>query len=99
MTHRAPHRTLCLVAYDIREDTRRARALRAVKAFGLDGQKSVHECALSQSERRELSLRLSGLIDPDTDRIMVLPLDPRSTIVTLGGQTRAPLAPRVLVIA
>ena len=92
------HRTLCLVAYDICRPARRARALRAVKAFGLDGQKSVHECALSRAERRELADRLTAVIDTATDKLMILPLDARSPIARLGRPDRPARAPKILVI-
>lgn len=91
-------RTLCLVAYDIQQARRRARALRAVKAFGLDGQKSVHECALSDTERRELAGRLQDVVDPATDRLMILPLDPRGRIRGLGAPDRLARPASVLVI-
>lgn len=90
-------RTLCIVAYDIRSNRLRARALRAVKAFGLDGQKSVHECALSKRERAELSARLRDCIDPDTDKLMILPLDPRSRIRAITACKPATPPPLILI--
>lgn len=78
-----PRRRLTLVAYDIACAKRRAKALRAVRAFGLDGQKSAHECALSEGERAELEGRLRRLIDDNTDRLMITALDPRTKIRAL----------------
>ena len=90
-------RTLCIVAYDICSDRLRARALRAVKAFGLDGQKSVHECALSKRERAESSGRLQECLDPEADKLMILPLDPRSRIRALKSNTPATPPPLILI--
>lgn len=78
-----PERTLTLIAYDITAQQRRAKALKAVRAFGLDGQKSVHECALTRTERRELHARLQRIIDPETDRLLIIRLDPRGSIRAL----------------
>lgn len=80
---RMPDRDLVLLAYDIVDDRRRARALDAVRGFGIDGQLSVHECRLSPGERRELWQRLVGLAR-DEDRLLLLILDPRARIETLG---------------
>lgn len=73
-----------LLAYDVTSDRRRARVLKAVKAHGIGGQKSAHECWLSKVERRELMRRLRGLTDPAQDRLVLLRLDPRSDVRQLG---------------
>lgn len=79
-----------LLAYDVASDRRRARVLKAVKAHGIGGQKSAHECWLSRAERRELMRRLAALVDPAADRLLLLRLDPRSTARQLGtGDTLA----------
>ena len=83
-------RKLHLLAYDITEDSRRARALKACKAHGVGGQKSVHECLLSKRERRDLENALKRAMDKDSDRLLVLGMDPRSDIHGLG---RAELPP------
>ena len=77
-------RRLFLIAYDVTCHRRRARALRTVRAFGLGGQKSAHECALTGRERRELLNDLARVLDGKVDRLLVLRLDPRSRIDTLG---------------
>jgi CRISPR-associated protein Cas2 len=77
-------RKLHLLAYDITEDSRRARALKACKAHGVGGQKSVHECLLSKRERRDLENALKRAMDKDSDRLLVLGMDPRSEIHGLG---------------
>lgn len=86
-----PRRDLVLIAYDISCDRRRTRALDAVRGFGIDAQLSVHECCFTPGERREIWGRLTALAGED-DRLLMLLLDPRSRIETLGTP-RAPLDP------
>jgi CRISPR-associated protein Cas2 len=73
-----------LLAYDVTADRRRAAVLKAVKAHGLGGQESAHECWLSKAERRELMRLLKRLIDPAEDRLLLLRIDPRSDVRQLG---------------
>ena len=73
-----------LLAYDVTSDRRRARILKAVKAHGIGGQKSAHECWLSGAERRELMRRLKALAHPQEDRLLLLHLDPRGAARQLG---------------
>lgn len=77
-------RTLHIIAYDIASDARRARALKACKAYGIGGQKSVHECFLSRRERRDLEAALKRIMDRKTDRLLVIRMDPRTVIHALG---------------
>ncbi len=77
-------RPLFLVAYDIRSPRRLRRVLHAVKAYSTGGQKSVHECFLSASEKAALGRRLAMLIDPDTDSVLLIRPDPRGRTRTLG---------------
>jgi CRISPR-associated protein Cas2 len=86
-------RKLYVLGYDITEDNRRARALKACKGHGLGGQKSVHECLLTKREQRELEARLRRTIDQGGDRLMVLKLDPRAKIHTLGKAEEPPDPP------
>jgi CRISPR-associated protein Cas2 len=92
-----PHRDLYLLAYDIVRDSRRARALEAVKAFGIGGQKSAHECMLSPGERNELWTRLAAIADIREDRLLLLRLDPRSE-PTLIGRATPPVQPAMAYI-
>jgi CRISPR-associated endonuclease Cas2 len=66
-----PARDLVLVAYDISSDRRRARALAAVRGFGVDAQLSVHECRFTAGERREMWERLTAIADAG-DRLLLL---------------------------
>ena len=86
-----PRRDLVLLAYDITCNLRRARALKAVRGFGIDAQLSVHECCFTPGERREMWRRLTALAG-ENDRFLLLLLDPRARIETLGTP-RTPLEP------
>ncbi|SFF47428.1 CRISPR-associated protein Cas2 [Fontimonas thermophila] len=77
-------RQLFLVAYDVRDPERLHRVLQCVGAYSLGGQKSVHECPLSQAERKALIADSTVLLDPAEDRMLLMHLDPRARVFTLG---------------
>ncbi len=77
-------RTLFLVLYDIANDRRLARALRAVREHATGGQKSVHECFLDHSELTELRQALRAIIAPGEDSLLFIRLDPRMKTRGLG---------------
>ena len=77
-------RTLYLVAYDISDPRRLARALKIVRAYATGGQKSVHECWLQPGELLALKRELDGAIDHREDSVLFVRLDPRMRPRTLG---------------
>ena len=79
-----PQRDLHLAAYDISEPRRLSAALKLARAYATGGQRSVHELFLTPAERQKLVEDMSVLIDMDTDRFLLLKLDPRSRVHTLG---------------
>ncbi|MBP6719559.1 MAG: CRISPR-associated endonuclease Cas2 [Rhodoferax sp.] len=79
-----PHRDLYLGAYDISEPRRLTAALQLTRAYATGGQKSVHELYLTVAERTALIEDMSILMDLATDRFLLLRLDPRSRVHTLG---------------
>ncbi|MBH2009311.1 hypothetical protein [Polaromonas sp.] len=79
-----PQRDLYLAAYDISEPRRLSAALRLTRAYATGGQRSVHELFLTPAERQALVEDMIMLIDLDTDRFLLLRLDPRSRVHTLG---------------
>lgn len=79
-----PHRDLYLAAYDISEPRRLTAALKLTRAYATGGQKSVHELYLTVAERTALVEDMSVLMDLATDRFLLLRLDPRSRVHTLG---------------
>jgi CRISPR-associated protein Cas2 len=79
-----PKRALHLIAYDIADSRRRSRALGACKAHGIGGQKSVHECLLSQRERSDIGKALRRIMASETDRLLILRMAPQAEIHGLG---------------
>lgn len=77
-------RQLHLVAYDIADARRLDAVMMCVRAHATGGQKSVYECFLTPAERGQLLADLALLIDEETDRLLLLHLDPRPKVVTLG---------------
>lgn len=77
-------RHLFLIGYDIRSPRRRRQALKAVKGHAIGGQKSMYECWLTSGEMQAAMHSLRHLIDPATDRVIFVRLDPRATMHMLG---------------
>jgi CRISPR-associated protein Cas2 len=77
-------RHLLLVGYDISSARRRRRALKAVKGHAIGGQKSLYECWLTSGELQQAMQALRQLIDPTTDRVVFVRLDPRAAMHMLG---------------
>jgi len=80
MTRRALH----IAAYDVSDDGRLREALKLLKGFASGRQKSVFECFLTEGEKRELLAGVKAVLDPDEDRFVLLRLDPRGKVRTLG---------------
>ena len=85
-------RQLYLVAYDITEPSRRAKALKICKGHGLGGQKSVHECWLTDKEQVELKASFELFIDKQTDRFAMIRFAPQTKMHVLG-RAKAPAIP------
>lgn len=79
-----PERQLHLAAYDISEPRRLTAALKLTRAYATGGQKSVHELYLTAAERCALVEDMSVLMNLESDRFLLLRLDPRSRVHTLG---------------
>lgn len=79
-----PHRLLHLACYDVSEPRRLTAALALTRRYATGGQKSVHELWLTQAERDALVRDMRALLDLATDRFLLLQLDPRSRVHTLG---------------
>ncbi|HWP84880.1 MAG TPA: CRISPR-associated endonuclease Cas2 [Terriglobia bacterium] len=78
------NRDLYIAAYDIASARRLRMALKLVKGYATGGQKSAYECFLTPSERRCLLRELRAVIEAGEDRILLIRLDPRSRVYTLG---------------
>lgn len=77
-------RALYLAAYDISDPRRLRAALYVAKNYSTGGQKSVFECFLTEAEREQFLKEILDCIDPVEDRFLLLRLDARSTVITLG---------------
>lgn len=86
------NRQLHIAAYDVRNPRRLRRALYILKDFTSGGQKSVFECYLSASERKELLSRVGDVLDTDADRFMVVPI-PAGALVHVMGVAVKPADP------
>lgn len=77
-------RRLYLACYDVAHAKRLKRALQLVRAFATGGQKSVHEVWLSSAEREQLLVKMQSLLKTPDDRFLLVRLDPRQRVHTLG---------------
>lgn len=83
-------RHLFLIGYDIRSHRLRRQALRQLKGHAVGGQKSLYECWMTVGELQQAMAALRRLIDPETDRVVFVRLDPRATVRTLGVAVAPP---------
>ncbi|MBM4200353.1 MAG: CRISPR-associated endonuclease Cas2 [Gammaproteobacteria bacterium] len=79
-----PARTLYIAAYDVSDDKRLRKALLVVRDYSTGGQKSVFECFLTRAEKQSLLEEIRAVLHPVDDRFLLLRLDPRCGIRTLG---------------
>ena len=77
-------RSLYLAAYDVADAGRLRAALDLVKGYSTGGQKSVHECFLTAAERARLMRDVAHALDATDDSFLLLRLDPRARVQTLG---------------
>jgi CRISPR-associated protein Cas2 len=77
-------RALYLAAYDVCDPRRLRAALELVKGYSTGGQKSVHECFLTAGERAKLLRDMAAVLEEDEDSFLLLRLDPRARVLTLG---------------
>lgn len=77
-------RDFYLAAYDIAAAARQNRARQRLRAYSSGGQKSVFECLLTPAEAAALVSEMAELLDAAADRFLLLHLDPRARLLTLG---------------
>lgn len=77
-------RALFLAAYDVADPRRLRVALDLVKGHATGGQKSAYECFLSEAEQTHLLHDMALVLDEDEDSFLLVGLDPRSRVYTLG---------------
>lgn len=79
-----PERRLFIAAYDISDAGRLRKALRVLKGYSTGGQRSVFECFLTPVERQRLCREIDAVIDPGGDSFILVPVDERIAVHTLG---------------
>lgn len=77
-------RNLFIAAYDITDPDRLRQGLEIVKGYATGGQKSAYECFLNLAERKQMLGDMREALDLSDDRFMLIRLDPRSRVHTLG---------------
>ncbi len=77
-------RKLYIAAYDISDDKRLRRALSIARDYATGGQKSVHECFLTDDEWQQLLQRMARVIDPEEDRFLLVRISQNAHTRTLG---------------
>jgi CRISPR-associated protein Cas2 len=92
------NRQMYLVAYDISDNRARNTALKLCRQYATGGQKSLHECWLSDRERAALISDLHQIINEHSDRITLVRLDARQSTFALGRGT-LPLDPAIIVVS
>lgn len=70
-------RALYLVCYDVSCNRTRRAVHKVLAGFRVSGQKSAFECLFTAGELQRVIGTVEELIDPDTDRVHVIRLDPR----------------------
>jgi CRISPR-associated protein Cas2 len=73
-----------LIAYDISDPKRLYRALKTLKRWRLDGQKSVHECLLTTDQASALKRELAATMNEHEDKLLMVWLDSQRPIEALG---------------
>ncbi len=70
-------RILSVASYDIADHRRLRAALWLARRHATGGQKSVHECWMSESERGQLLATYDQLVDTRCDRVLLARMDPQ----------------------
>jgi len=73
-----------LIAYDVSDPKRLYRTLKILKRWRLDGQKSVHECMMTPEQVAALKNELAYIMNEEEDKLLMVWLDKRRPIESLG---------------
>ncbi len=77
-------RALYLAAYDVADPRRLRLSLELIKGHATGGQKSAYECFLTEAEQARLLHDMALVLDEEEDSFLLIGLDPRSRVYTLG---------------
>lgn len=87
-----------VVAYDISDPGRWRRVFRLLKRTGVHRQLSVFICRLSARQRDALERRLIAMIDPGTDRLLVMEIVAGRAELALRPGWTEDLLPRLVIV-
>jgi CRISPR-associated protein Cas2 len=90
-----------VVTYDVSEPKRWRRVFKTMQGYGRWLQLSVFHCRLDGSRRVEMAMTLEGLINYETDHILILDLGPAEDVelaVESLGRTFVPIERRAVVV-
>jgi len=73
-----------IVAYDISSNKTRRLIYKILKVWRIDGQKSVHECRLTNRQAEELFVEINEPVDQDSDRLLMVWLAQNRKILIRG---------------
>ena len=93
-----PPRT-AIFAYDIHNNRIRRGSLRTLREWRLDGQLSVHECVLSETEANQLFADLNERLEPETDCLLFAWVQAHRPILARGKGRAAATHPGLLQVA
>ena len=77
------------MAYDIADQRRRTRVFRMLRDWRLGGQKSIHECLLSNRQAEDLFAQISLELDPESDKLLLAWLEGHRSVLLRGVATRS----------
>ena len=77
-------RLLYIVTYDVCDAKRLRKVFKLMRGYGDHLQYSVFRCELSDRERAELVSRVSDVIKPKEDQVLLFPLGPASGLHALN---------------
>lgn len=77
-------RALYLAAYDVADPKRLRLSLELIKGHATGGQKSAYECFLTEAEQNRLLQDMALVLEEEEDSFLLIGLDPRSRVYTLG---------------
>ncbi|HJU39827.1 MAG TPA: CRISPR-associated endonuclease Cas2 [Tahibacter sp.] len=80
---------LYVVAYDVSDDRERDRVDRVLCGFGFRAQKSVFECRMSRTTRKQLEARLAQL-DLTTGHVLIYRSATERRVAAIGHEPPVP---------
>lgn len=68
------NKSFIVIAYDISDDKKRYRAVKALKQYGVAVNMSVYECMLTKHQLEKLTEKLDRIIDKGCDKVVYYPI-------------------------